>query len=101
MKSLIALAVVLMSTQSFAADKCFKAARQAAFNYALKEEIVTSLQEFNDILSSEEINVEDNGSWQKEYWSFYNYSLIINVEVDYAKNKCFVKNVDYSQNDED
>ncbi len=102
MKTLILLGTMLLSTQLLAAgDKCFKAARQAAFKYAVKEEMVTTLAEFNDLLDSEELNIDNHGSWQKEYWSFYNSSLILNVEVDYAKNKCIVKNVDHSQNDQD
>ncbi len=102
MKSLIVLATLLMSAQTFASSgECFTAARTAAFRHAVKEEIVETIAEFDDLLDSETLDVEHHGSWQKEYWSFYNWSMFFNVEVDFVKGKCLVKKVGLSQNDQD
>lgn len=93
---------MLLSFQSEAADRCFKDAKKAATQYALDEDYITKPQDFSLEFDSEESEVlEVRGTWQKELHTFYNTNMGITVSIDFARGKCFIKNVDWFQNDQD
>lgn len=102
MKLLISLALLASSTLAFASqDKCYETAKQTAFEHALNNEEIQSMDDFTTWYGDESVEVFKQNGWQKEYWTFSNSSRLINVEIDAVKGKCFVKNVDLSQNDQD
>ncbi|AUN99492.1 hypothetical protein C0V70_15540 [Bacteriovorax stolpii] len=101
MKALILLTLIFSAHAMAADDKCFKAAKNAALEFVKSEGEITNMDEFNDVYDSEQVDVYLQSGWQKEYWSFYNHSAIVNVEVDSVKSKCFVKKVEVVQNDQD
>lgn len=101
MKTLIITSMLLASTAAFSAqDKCYELAKRAAFGL-VKDGDITTIEEFSNEYGNEEVEVVVKNGWQKEYWSFYNTSSIINVEIDALKNQCVLKKLDLSQNDQD
>lgn len=103
MKNLVIFATLLFSLNAMADSVCYNRAKMAAFSFVKKDtngEIAT-MSDFEDIYSSDMVDVYYMKEWQKEFWSFYNTSAIVNVEVDFKANKCVVKKVELVQNDQD
>lgn len=91
-----------LSLNAFASqDKCYDVAREAAFHF-VKDEEVTTIDDFSNYYGDEAVEVyKQNNGWQKEFWSFANYSQIIFVEVHSVTTNCHVKKVESGQNDQD
>lgn len=101
MKKLILVGLIALSTVAMASeDKCYNVAKKAAF-LAVKNEEVETMEDFGNYYGDESVDVERQNGWQKEFWSFSNTSSIVSVEVHAVKGKCIVKDVDFSQNDQD
>ncbi len=102
MKTLLVFALTVMSLSALAQDKCYGPARAAAIKYAIANDYVATAAEFRYRFGDElsEISVH-HGSWHKETHSFSDGSMGISVEVDYARGRCFVKKVDWFQDDQD
>lgn len=102
MKILVILSLMAFSSLAMAfEDKCYNSAKKAAFNAVKDNEEVITLEDFGNKYGDESVDVIRHKGWQEEYWSFSNPSSIINVEIHALKGKCFVKKVDFSQNDQD
>ena len=59
------------------------------------------MSEFEETFVNENLEIKDNTSWKKAFWTFGDGSMFIFVNVDYAKSHCFVKEVSSGQNDQD
>lgn len=82
-------------------DRCYDSAKKIAFYTVKDNEEVLTLEDFENKYREDSVEVIRHKSWQEEYWSFSSNSSIINVEIHSLKGKCFVKKVDFSQNDQD
>jgi uncharacterized protein YpmB len=102
MKFFILLSLLTLSVSVLASeDKCYSFAKKAAFQEVKNDEEVVTMSDFENFYGDESVEVLLQNGWQKEYWSFSNGSSIVNVEIDAVKTRCFVKKVDFSQNDQD
>lgn len=102
MKTLILLSAIVVSTTAMATqDKCYDAAKTAAFKYAVSEEMLTTMDEFDNRFGNEVVDVYPKKGWQQELWSFGDGSAFIYVTADLVKKKCFIKDVTWGQDDGD
>ena len=102
MKNLILISLFVFSTTGYASqDKCYETAKKAAYEYAVNEDYVTTMNEFETQFGGENFEFKKNGNTQKEFWSFGDGSMFINVEVLYSRKKCNLKKVYFSQDDQD
>ena len=93
---------MLLTLNTYAADKCYDTARSAAIRFAIAEDYITNASQFTYEFGDEVSDItEHNGTWHKESHSFFNTSYGIVVKVDYVKGKCFVKETTMVQNDQD
>ena len=102
MKTILLLSVFAFSSQAIAVqDKCYITAKDAAFKYAVSEEMVSTMDEFGMLFGNEHIELDINNGWQKEYWAFGDGSKFILITVDAVMSKCFVKKIEIAQDDQD
>jgi hypothetical protein len=101
MKTILALSLMLISLTSFAGTKCYNTAFNAAANQAVIDGYIENVSEFVSAFGNEFDDYEHNGSWQREFFNFGNGSSFYIVEVHSVGTKCFVKKVEFAQDDQD
>lgn len=101
MKTIFAMSLMLLSLTSFAGTKCYKSAFNAAANQAMIDGYIEKVSEFVNAFGNEHNEYEHYGSWQKEFFYFGDGSAFYIVEVHSVGTKCFVKKVEFAQDDQD
>lgn len=102
MKALIMLSILAISAPTFASEKCYKEAKQAAFDSIRADDsLIETIEDFDHQFSNDYSDSFPQNGWNKELWGFSDGYTVINVEVHLVKNVCHVKNVKLSPSDED
>ncbi|MFP5459901.1 MAG: hypothetical protein ACLGG7_14280 [Bacteriovoracia bacterium] len=101
MKIFFAWVLLVSSLASFAGTNYYNSARKAVAQQALEDGYIEKVSDFILVFGDEHDDLEHNHSWQKEFFHFYNTSYGYVVEVHSVGRKCFLKKIDFFQNDQD
>ena len=102
MKTLLMLSLLTVSSPIFASAKCYKEAKQAAFNAIRADDsMIETIEDFDHQFSNDYSDSFPQNGWNKELWAFSDGYSVINVEVHLVKNVCHVKKINHTPSDED